>query len=99
MADHRSVEMLAFNFASKTFADRRLAKGRSRSLSAFSSLIRDSLDPVNKTNQCAQCVDDIGIAANLPEQMISNPQAVFKCIADRKTAAPYGKMPLRNNKI
>ena len=34
MADKRSVEMLAFNFASRTFAYRRLAQGLSRSLSA-----------------------------------------------------------------
>ena len=33
MADQRSIEMLAFNFASRTFAYRRLAQGLSRSLS------------------------------------------------------------------
>ena len=36
MADQRSVEMLAFNFASRTFAYKRLAQGLSRSVSAFS---------------------------------------------------------------
>ena len=35
MADLRSVEMLAFNFASRTFAYKRLAQGLSRSVSAF----------------------------------------------------------------
>ena len=35
MADQRSVEMLAFNFASRTFAYKRLAEGLSRSVSAF----------------------------------------------------------------
>ena len=35
MADRRSVEMLAFNFASRTFAYKRLAQGLSRSVSAF----------------------------------------------------------------
>ena len=64
MADQRSVEMLAFNFASRTFAYKRLAKGLSRSLSAFSSFMREYLDPVVKADQCAQYVDDIGIAAN-----------------------------------
>ena len=34
-ADQRSVEMLAFNFASRTFAYRRLAQGLSRSVSPF----------------------------------------------------------------
>ena len=39
MADQRSVEMLAFNYASRTFAYKRRAQGLSRSVSAFSSFI------------------------------------------------------------
>ena len=35
MAHQRSMEILAFNFASTTFAYRRLAQGLSRSVSAF----------------------------------------------------------------
>ena len=35
MADQRSMEMLAFNFASRTFAYKRLAQVLSRSVSAF----------------------------------------------------------------
>ena len=64
MVDQQSIELLAFNFASRTFAYRRLAQGLSCSISAFSSLIREYLDPVIKADQCAQYVDDIGIAAN-----------------------------------
>ena len=48
MADQRSIEMLAFNFASRTFAYRRLAQGLSRALSAFSSFMREYLDKVIK---------------------------------------------------
>ena len=62
MADQRSIEMLAFNFASRTFAYKRLAQGLSRSLSAFSSFMREYLDKVIKIDQCAQYVDDIGKA-------------------------------------
>ena len=80
MADQRSVELLAFNFASRTFAYRRLAQGLSRALSAFSSFMREYLDSVIKADQCAQYVDDIGIAANTTEQLIKNIRAVFKCI-------------------
>ena len=80
MADQRSVELLAFNFASRTFAYRRLAQGLSRALSAFSSFMREYLDAVIKADQCAQYVDDIGIAANTTEQLIKNIRAVFKCI-------------------
>ena len=81
MADQQSNELLAFNFASRTFAYRRLAQGLSRSLSTFSSFIRKYLDPVIETDQCcAQYVDDIGIAANNPEQLTKNLQAVFQCL-------------------
>ena len=83
MADQRSVKMLAFKFASRTFAYKRLAHGLSRSVSAFSSLIREYLDPVVKFDQCAQYVDDIGIAANNATDLTRNIRAVFKCI--RKT--------------
>ena len=80
MADQRSVEMLAFNFASRTFAYKRLAQGLSRSVSAFSSFMREYLDPVVKADQCAQYVDDIGIAANNATDLTRNIRAVFKCI-------------------
>ena len=61
MADQRSVEMLAFNFASRTFAYKSFAQGLSRSVSAFSSFMREYLDPVVKADQCAQYVDDIEV--------------------------------------
>ena len=80
MADQRSVEMLAFNFASRTFAYRRLAQGLSRSVSAFSSFMREYLDPVVKADQCAQYVDDIGIAANNATDLTRNIRAIFQCI-------------------
>ena len=80
MADQRSVEMLAFNFASRTFAYKRLAQGLSRSVSAFSTFMREYLDPVVKADQCAQYVDDIGIAANNATDLTRNIRAVFQCI-------------------
>ena len=80
MADQRSVEMLASNFASTTFSYRRLAQGLSRSVSVFSSLMREYLDPVVKTDQCARYVDDIGIAANNATEFTRNNRAVFERI-------------------
>ena len=82
MADQRSIEKLAFNFASRTFAYRRLAQGLSRALSAFSSFMRQYLDRVFKADQCAQYVDDIGIAANDAEHLIKNLRATFECIRE-----------------
>ena len=80
MADQRSVELLAFNFASRTFANKRLAQGLNRSVSAFSSFLRDYLDPVVKGDQYAQHVDDIGIVANNATDLTRNIRAVFNCI-------------------
>ena len=80
MGNQQSIELLAFNFASRTFAYRRLAQGLSRSLSAFFSFIREYLDPVIKADQCVQYVEHIGIAANTPEQLIKNLAAVFPCL-------------------
>ena len=77
MADQRSVEKLAFNFASRTFAYKRLAQGPSRSVSAFLSFMCEYLDPVVKADQCAQYVDDIGIAANIATDLTWNIRAVI----------------------
>ena len=77
MADEQSVQLLAFNFGSRTFAFLRLAQGLNRSLSAFNSTVREYLDPLVKTDKCAQYVDDIGIAANTVEEQVNNIEAVF----------------------
>ena len=72
--------MCAFNFASRTFAYRRLAQGLSRSLSAFPSFTREYLDTLIKADPCAHHVDDIGIAANTVTQLCINIRAAFECI-------------------
>ena len=74
------MEMLAFNFASGTFAYKGLAQGPNRSVSAFSGFMREYMDTVVKADQCAQCVDDIGIAVNNATYLTRNVWAVFKCI-------------------
>ena len=72
-ADQWSVQMLAFKHY---FAYKRLARGVSRSVSAFSCFMREYLYPVVKADQCAQNVDDNGIATDLTR----NIWAVFQCI-------------------
>ena len=42
--------------------------------------MREYLDPVVKADQCAQYVDDIGIAANNATDHIRNIREVFQCI-------------------
>ena len=80
MADQKFVQILAFNFASRIFAYLRLAKGLSRSLSSFSSFMREYLDKAIKADKCAQYVDDIGIATNNPEELKNTFREVFQCI-------------------
>ena len=82
MADQKSVELLAFNFASRTFAYLRLAQGLSRSLSSFSSFMREYLDRVIKADKCAQYVDDIGIATHTAEELKNNLREVFQYIRE-----------------
>ena len=82
MARQRSVELLAFNFASRAYVYRRLAQGHTRALSAFSSFIREFLDTVIEADQCVQYLDGIGISANTTEQLIKNIRAVFKFIRE-----------------
>ena len=82
MEDQRSVEMLAFNFASRTFALKRLEQCVSRSVSAFSSFMGEYLDPVDKVDHCAQYVEDIRIAVENATDSTRNIRAVFKCICE-----------------
>ena len=82
VANQRSIEMLAFIFASRTFAYLRLAQGLSRALSAFSSFMREYVFKNIKADQCAQYVDDIGIAANDADHLIAILRATFNCIQE-----------------
>ena len=80
MAIQRSVEMLAFIFASKNCVYRWLAEDFSRALSALSTFKRVFLDPVIKTDPCAHYFIDIGIATNFPERLVNKLWAVLNCI-------------------
>ena len=42
--------------------------------------MREYLEPVVKTHQCAQYLDDIGIAANKAADLTRNIRIVLKCI-------------------
>ena len=80
MADEQSVQLLAFNFGSRTFSYLRLAQGLNRSLSAFNGTVREYVDPFVKADKCAQYMDDIGIAAHTVDNFLFNIEAVFKQI-------------------
>ena len=59
MADMRSMQLLSFNFASRTFAFQRLAQGLSRSVSAFSAVMIHYLQKEIANDDCQAFVDDI----------------------------------------
>ena len=80
MADPLSVQLLAFNFLSRTFAYSRLAQGLSCSVSAFSSFMRKYLYPCIVAEQCFQYVDDLGTAAKTFEEFVTKIEAIFKCV-------------------
>ena len=85
-------KMLASIFTSRRFAKSRLTEGFTRSLSACSSLIREYLDSVIKADQCAQYVDNTGIVANDPQQLISKLKAVSAFIQKNRSKINNGKM-------
>ena len=93
MADEKSVQLLAFKFASRTFAYLRLGQGLSRSLSSFSSFMREFLDKASKADKCAQYVDDIGIATNTSAELKNNDRSVSMHPQGR-TPAFIGQMPI-----
>ena len=80
LSDKRAVEMVAFNFAGRSFTYKRIAQGLSRSVSALSCFMRKCLEPVIKADQSAQHVDVYGIAHNNPTKFTRNFQAAFQCI-------------------
>ena len=57
----------------RTFAYLTLAQGLKRSVSVFSSSVREYLDPLVK----AQYVDDIGIPASTVDELVDNIESVF----------------------
>ena len=77
MAHEQSVQLLAFNFGSRTFSDLRLVQRLNRSLSDFNSTVREYLDPLVKADKCAQNVDDIDIAAHRADELVQNIESVF----------------------
>ena len=60
MADDVSMRLLAFNFASRTYAYKCFAQGINKSVTGFSCFIKHYLDPCLASGNCTQFMDDIG---------------------------------------
>ena len=81
MADERSIQLMSFNFESRTFAYQRLAQGLSRSATAFSSFIRKYLEKDIAADHCASFMDDICTATKTFEQHLTAIDHVFASLA------------------
>ena len=80
MADTMSVQLLAFNFLSRTIAYLHVAQGLSRLGSDFSSFMRKYLNPCIIADQCVQYVDDLDTAAKTFEELFLHLEAIFECV-------------------
>ena len=69
MADALSVQLLAFNFASRSFAYICLAQGLKKSVTGFSSFFKHYLDPCLAANVCTQFMHDIAAGMNSFDEM------------------------------
>ena len=77
MADERSVQLLAFNFESRTFAYQRLAQGLNRSATAFSSFMRKYLEKDIAADRCAAFMDDVCTATRTFSEHVDALDHVF----------------------
>ena len=80
MVDQRSVEMLAIIFDSCNFAYKRLFQGLSRSVSAFSSFMREYLDQSSKLTNVLNTWTTLESQPIMLRNLTRNFRAVFNCI-------------------
>ena len=64
MAGDLSVQLLAFNFASRTFSYNCLAQWLNKYVTGFSSFVKHYLDKCLAANVCTQFMDDIAMRVN-----------------------------------
>ena len=82
MADDFSVQLLAFNFASRPFAFICLAQGLNKSVTGFSSFVKHYLDPCLAANVCTQFMDDIAAGMNNFDEMIPALRKIFDSLRE-----------------
>ena len=80
VADDISVQLLAFNFDSRTYAYKWLAQGLNKSVTGLSSFIRHYLEPCLASGNCTQFMDDIGNAVTSFEQLVPSLRELIICI-------------------
>ena len=82
ITDDLSVQLLAFNFASRTFAYNCLARGLNKSVRGFNSIVQHYLDPCLASNVCTHFMDDIAAGVNFFDEMIPALRKILDCLRE-----------------
>ena len=78
MADPLSVQLLAFNFASRNMPYQGIVGGLKKSVTGFSAFVRNYLEPCLPANVCTQFMDDIGCGVESVEELIPKLLLILK---------------------
>ena len=81
MADQRSMEMLALNFDSRTFAYKIFAQGLRRTVSVFWIFMRECLDLVLNVDQSAEYVTTLGLQPTILRTLLETFEQVLSTFA------------------
>ena len=80
IADPLSVQLLSFNFASRTYAYIKIAQDLNKSVTGFSSYVRTYLDCCLAANLCTHFMDDIGCGVGTFEQVMPTLRQIIDCL-------------------
>ena len=98
MAEDFSVQLLAYNFASRTFAYNCLAQDFDKSVTGFSSLVKHYLDTC-LANVCTQFMDDIAAGVNIFDEMNPAVRKIFDSLRESDLKLSAHKCEFGTTKI
>ena len=82
MADDLQNQLLAFNFACRTFAYNCLAQGLNKSVTGFSSFVKHYLDPCLAAKVCTQFMDSTAAGVKNFDEKIPALRKIFDCLRE-----------------
>ena len=99
MADDLLGQLLAFSFASWTFAYNCLAQGLNKSVTGFSSFVKHYFDPCLAASVCTQFVDVIPAGVNNFDEMFPALRKIFDCLREAGLKGSVHKCEFGTTKI
>ena len=94
-----SVQLLAFNFSSPTYAYKCLAQGLNKSVTGFNSFILHYLNPCLAADMGTQFMDDIGSAVHTFDELIPTLSKIFECVRKSGLKLSPGKCEIGTDKM